>query len=83
MTYWNYRVIRSSHQQGDSTTLHIHEVYYSEDGEIEMWSAQPESPCGETIEELRTDLEYFAEALRNPILEEREENGKAKLVAIC
>jgi hypothetical protein len=67
---WNYRVI---HRNDDPTLLYedvyaIHEVYYEDDVPVSM-AVDPSCPQGETIEELREDLEHYRTALDKPILE--------------
>jgi hypothetical protein len=59
---WNYRVIL----QDDYYS--IHEVYYDDDGNIESWTEQPVGIGGETLEELKGDLEYYKHALEKPVL---------------
>ena len=50
---WNYRVIRHSDEKTKSFWFHIHEVYYSDDGEIEGWTQNPKIPVGESAEDLK------------------------------
>jgi len=52
---WNYRVIRKE-IFGEEHYV-IHSVYYDKDGNIQSWSADPSVPMGETLEELKDDLE--------------------------
>jgi len=63
MSYWNYRVVKKEDYFG------IHEAYY-EDGEEKpnFVSMEEMSPHGETLDELKKDLQMFAEALDKPIL---------------
>lgn len=62
---WNYRV---TSRTTDGETFHeIREVYYDGD-EIVAWSAEPESPFGETLEGLTRDLSLMVGALAKPIL---------------
>lgn len=75
---WNYRVIRKEHESGD-VTFQIHEVYYDDEGAIETWTANSVYPSGESLSELREDIEHFLAALDEPVLEECQENGKAVL----
>lgn len=39
MSHWNYRVIRKVNKDTGDVVYQIHEVYYSEAGEIEDWGA--------------------------------------------
>lgn len=63
---WNYRVIE------DKEVFRIHEVYYNDTGEITAISEDPIVPEGETLEELKDDLEYYFAALKNPVLKKDE-----------
>ena len=59
---WNYRVVKKG-----ETWLRIHEVYYDDDGNIELWS-RVTHPEGETITDLMEDLDHMRDALYEPIL---------------
>ena len=63
---WNYRVIE------DKGKFRIHEVYYNDAGEITAISEDQIAPEGETLEELKNDLEYYFAALKNPVLKKDE-----------
>ena len=80
MSYWNHRVIRNHHNETDSVTYQVHEVYYHENGAIEGWTEKPVTPMGETAEELREDIRYFLHAFRRPILEEKETDEGSTLI---
>lgn len=60
---WNYRVMR--HGNG---WLAIHEVHYFDDGKGMNCTVRPVDVSGESIEELRGDLERMMRALDEPIL---------------
>lgn len=47
----------------------IFEVHYYEDGRIRGYSAEPMSPTGETVEELRGNCGLYLAALGKPVLE--------------
>lgn len=64
--YWNYRVIESEE------VFRIHEVYYNQKGEITAFSENPITPLGDTLDELRGDLEYYMQALDRPVLKKEE-----------
>ena len=49
--------------------LAIHEVFYDEQGEIWTCTEEPVYPEGDTLEELRTDLEHYQRALGQPVLD--------------
>jgi hypothetical protein len=63
---WNYRVIE--HEK----MFYIHEVYYNDKGEITAISENPMHPCGESLDELKSDMEYFLQALNRPVLKKEE-----------
>ncbi|MXX10652.1 MAG: hypothetical protein F4201_06170 [Nitrospira sp. SB0677_bin_15] len=81
MSHWNYRVIRKHHPETDSVTYHVHEVYYRDDGGIDVWTQEPVTPMGETTAELREDIRYFLQAFRRPVLEVQENDEGATLVS--
>lgn len=60
---WNYRIIRDK-----DGVYGIHEVYYKK-GKIDMWS-DAMTPLGESIDELKEDLDMMAEAFKKPVLED-------------
>ncbi len=68
-SHWNYRVIRKEreHNEHKWIVFGIHEVYYS-DGKPVMVSENPQDPHGETLEELKQDLEWYQLALTKPTL---------------
>ena len=80
MSYWNHRVIHKYHEETDSHTYHIHEVYYDNDGSIEGWTESAMEPFGETPFELREDIRHFIKAFQKPILIAKIKNGKEILV---
>jgi len=63
---WDYRVIEHN---GMFT---IHEVYYNDKGGITSISQDPMGPSGDTLEELKDDMEYFLQALDMPVLKKEE-----------
>jgi hypothetical protein len=63
---WDYRVIE---HEGMFT---IHEVYYNDKGDITSISEDPMGPSGETLEELKDDMQYFLQALGMPVLKKEE-----------
>lgn len=64
---WDHRVMRR-----EDGFLEIHEVYY--EGEKVSWTENATYPCGETLEEVRLDLERMLRCLEKPILD--YETGK-------
>jgi len=63
---WDYRVIN---HDGMFT---IHEVSYNDKGDITSISQDPMGPSGDTLEELKDDMEYFLQALDMPVLNKEE-----------
>lgn len=63
---WNYRVIE---HEGIFT---VHEVYYNDKGDITSISQDPMGPSGDSLEELKADMEYFLHALDMPVLKKGE-----------
>lgn len=66
MMSWDYRVIE---HEGAFT---VHEVHYNEKGAIISVSEDPMGPSGETLEELKADMEFFLQALDLPVLRKEE-----------
>lgn len=64
---WNHRVIRVTTRDGGEW-FGIHEVYYTEDGKPNMYSADPEPIVGDDVESLRWALDRMREALDKPAL---------------
>ena len=69
---WNYRVISRPDPGGGPDRFGIHEVYYDSSGQIEMWTEEPCDPFGESLAELKADVEAMAAALSEPVLLETE-----------
>jgi len=71
-SYWNYRVFRRVLQTdtGRHVEFILIEVYYNGKNSIESWSHpdDPMIPYGESLNELRSDLNYFQAALNKPVL---------------
>lgn len=71
---FNHRVIKTEYIKDDEVIAHnyaIHEVFYADDGTIESWTENPVAPTGETLGELRSDIERFKSALDKPVITER------------
>lgn len=65
---WNFRVMLVDTPTGPF--YEIREVYYDKDDNPDGW-AKAHSPGGDTVEELRQELERMARATRKPVLQER------------
>lgn len=57
----------------DENSFTLHKVYYDDDGSVKYWSTDPIAAYGETLEELKNDLEHQLKALEKPVLEETED----------
>lgn len=63
---WNYRV---SEEEGE---FFIREVYYDKDGKPDLHSVFAIAPSGESLEDLRWDLEAMLAALDKPIISPKD-----------
>ncbi|MEA3285935.1 MAG: hypothetical protein U9Q77_00980 [Candidatus Marinimicrobia bacterium] len=79
---WNYRIIRKYFEKTDTISFQIHEVYYDDKDQIEGWTQSSVGPSGETILELREDIEHFMETMQKPILQEKYDEGREILVEV-
>lgn len=74
---WNYRVCKkvSSYKVDLSNDVYEEDqfgicgVYYNDEGEITFTSAEFQLPFGETLEELKADIEYMQKAFKLPVLD--------------
>ncbi len=62
-----YRVIRQDSPLGRASYV-LYQVCYDEQGNIQQVSTDAASPCRDTIDELREDLERMRQALELPVL---------------
>jgi len=77
---WNYRVIKK--QSDDEAVFEIHEVHYTEDGVITLWSEKPVAPQGiGEIDDLGEDIMMQLAALFEPALTIEKQDGEDVLVA--
>lgn len=65
---WEYRVMRRKEKDG-SFIFGMHEVY--DNG---LWTEDAVGPLGDTIEDLKKDLEFMQAALAQPVMD--YETGK-------
>lgn len=56
MGRWCYRPCKMIHENGEEI-WDIRSFYYGGDGSPVGWSAEASCPCGETLEELKSDIE--------------------------
>ena len=69
MGTWNYRVIKHQPEKGHVVLYAVHEVYYNDDGSTNGHTENAIWPVGETIEELRSDINRMLLALDRPVIE--------------
>ena len=64
---WNHRVVKHERENADGSvevTYHIHEAYYAEYGvKADSITHEPIAPMGETLLELREELERMVRAV--------------------
>jgi hypothetical protein len=65
---WQYRVMRR-HWVGVDFSYGIYEYYKSIGKTGPGWTKGPMEPHGDTLEELRSDYAYMAEAFKHPVLD--------------
>ena len=68
MSTWNYRVVKSTNEHGE-TWYQVHEAFYNDNGDLALITKDPVSPAGESLEELKLDLERMIEDSQHPVLE--------------
>lgn len=64
---WNYRIIKRTYEDDDYYELH--EVYY-EEGNKFSWTVDAICPYGETVEELRSNIDMMLVAFSKPVMVE-------------
>lgn len=68
MAHWNHRVMKRKIDGED--VYAIHEVYYEMDDEDRiLWTENDVAPCGETLEELKQELQRMLKATEKPVLD--------------
>jgi hypothetical protein len=72
--YWNHRLVDLSEDNEGEPWLEVQEVYYNEKDEPCGYC----DPCvgGETLDEVRTQVQRFAECIEQPILKKTDFVGK-------
>lgn len=66
---WNHRVIKT--KDGEDDFYYIAEVYYDED-KPRGYTEKPVGACGNSIDELKKDLERMLRCLDKPVLTEND-----------
>ena len=71
--YWNHRVIDLTEENDGETWLEIQEVYYNDKNEPCGYC----DPClgGESLDEVRTQVERFLKCIEQPILKKSDFDG--------
>ena len=64
---WRYCITRTT--TPDGYWYEVREVYYNAEGEVEGWTVDEVAPCGDSVNDVRSDLERMTEALHRPILD--------------
>ncbi len=82
MTTWRYRVVKHTDEENGFVWFDIREVYSGENelmlsapgnrGVGVSWSADSKPPVGDTLEDLKADLQMMLKACDLPVLEERD-----------
>ena len=54
---WNNRIVK--HEKDDTAWYSIHEVFYREDGAIYGYTENPITILGETVEDVKSQLEMI------------------------
>ena len=67
---WNYRIVEETIR--GNKYYQIKEVYYDKQDNIIAFSKEAISPGGETLEDLRKDLEFMLEAFNSVSLPQEE-----------
>ena len=67
--YWQYRVTSTD------GVFQIREVYFDDDGTPQLMSEHPDYPQGDTVEELKEDIQAMLKALELPVLDYDEFMG--------
>lgn len=67
---WDYRIIE--HDGKDESYFAIHEVYYSDKGEIETWTADPINITGDSAKDVTKILQTMLKDIKRPVLKESE-----------
>lgn len=67
---WNYRVMRHEHRRVD-TFYQIHEVYYDEDGNVNVWTKEGVVAHSDTAAEMRKVLSMMEHALSEHVLDSK------------
>jgi len=70
---WNHRVMK--HHDCGEDWYGIHEVFYDENGEVDGW-AESADVTGESLNDLRTALDWMLDCLDKPVLDYSNDENK-------
>lgn len=65
---WNYRIMRHT-DAGGRQYYAVHETYYGDAGEVMGSTEEAASVMGETLDEVREELDRMLRALDYPVIE--------------
>lgn len=65
---WNHRVMKHEKADGDDDWYQIHEVFYDSNREPGSWTKEGIAPGGNSLQELREDLERMLKSLDKEVL---------------
>lgn len=77
--HWNYRVVKTFFPNTETPRYDIYEVYYDSEGRPAARSEFPDTPHGESLEELIDDFNHYKKALEAPVLEDKDITGNIML----
>ena len=64
-------MVQAGNNSNNKNNLAIHEVYYYK-GEPSLYTENPVAPFGESVDEIKKDLEKMILSLDKPILTEKD-----------
>ena len=71
MLHWDHRVVKETLDNGE-VWYSVREVYYNKDGSIFGYTDEPVGVVGESVDEIREELEMTLKCLDNPVLVDGE-----------
>jgi len=81
MSGWNHRVMHHVYKSPtgiEEEFFEIHEVYYDDNDKVDGYTKNAIAPGGNTVEELRAELQRMLDCLNKPVLEYEEESNFQK-----
>ncbi len=68
MDHWNHSVVKTTTSTGE-VFYQIHEAYYNKAGNLCAITENPIAACGESVEELREELQRMLKCCDKPTLD--------------